>query len=145
MDDRIVEPTAPRVLPPLTDANRSFWTGGAHGALLIAHCASCMRWTHPPSARCASCGGPLDFEPVSGFGTLFTFTVNFQPYHPDVAPPYVIGIVELDEQPGLRIPTNIVNCEPETLRCGMPVRVLFEHHGDVFVPLFEPVPVTVTP
>lgn len=138
MAERIIEATSPRILPVLTDVNRPFWTGGAQGELLIQRCATCARWIHPPTACCAVCDGVLEFAPVSGAGTLFTFTVNFQQFHPDVAPPYVVAIVELDEQDDLRIPTNIVNCDVETLQCGMPVRVLFEPNGDVFVPVFEP-------
>ena len=77
---------------------------------------------------------------VSGEGTVYTFTVNHQPFHPDVPPPYVIAIVELAEQADLRVPTNIVNCPIDGVRVGMPVRVVFEEHGEVFVPLFEPAP-----
>ena len=140
MDGRIVEASTPRVLPPLTDVDRSFWTGGRDGRLSIQRCGSCRRWVHPPIEGCPACGGALAFEPVSGHGTLFTFTVNLQQFHPDVPPPYVIAIVELDEQADLRLPTNVVNCDPESLWCGMPVRVLFERNGDVFLPVFEPAP-----
>ena len=56
--------------------------------------------------------------------------------------PYVIAIVELPEQAGLRLTTNVVGCAPEDVRIGMPMRVVFEHHpdpdGDVFIPLFAP-------
>ena len=90
------------------------------------------------STSCPDCEGALAPEPVSGRGTVFTFTVNDQPFNPKVPLPYVIAIVELAEQPDLRIPTNIVGCEPDEVRCGMPVRVLFEQHGELFVPLFEP-------
>jgi uncharacterized protein len=129
----------PRILPPLTDLNRPFWTGGADGALLIQRCVDCRRWTHPPAEQCPACGGRLVPEAVSGTGTVFTFTENFQQFHPDVPPPYLIGIVVLDEQDDLRIPTNLVHCEPSEIECGTPVRVLFERHGAYFVPLFEPV------
>ena len=84
------------------------------------------------------CGGELRAEPVSGRGTVFTFTVNAHQFHPDVPPPNLIAIVELAEQEDLRIPTDIVGCEPAGLRCGLPVRVLFERHGEIFYPLFEP-------
>jgi uncharacterized protein len=131
------EPSAPRILPTLTDLNRPFWTGGSKGELLVQRCAACHRWTHPESIRCA-CGGALTHEAVCGTGTIFTFTVNHQSFHPDVPPPYVIAIVELDDQAGLRIPTNIVHGDPATLECGTPVRVLFEPCGDIFFPVFAP-------
>ena len=129
---------APRMLPALTPENRAFWTGGAKGELLILRCGACRRWVHPPVASCPACRGRLAPEPASGRGTLFTFTVNHQAYHPEVPPPYVIAIVELAEQPDLRVPTNVVNCDPDRLACGLPVRVVFEPHGEIFVPLFEP-------
>jgi uncharacterized OB-fold protein len=36
--------------------------------------------------------------------------------------------------------TNVLKVTPETLRVGMPVRVVFEQHDDVWIPLFEPRP-----
>ena len=140
MSARIVDATAPRIVPPLDAVNTPFWTGGAHGQLLISYCAACDRWVHPPAATCEACGGPLVPTPVRGTGTLFTVTVNWHRYHPEVPPPYVIAIVELDEQRDLRLPTNIVNCDPDALECGLALRVLFERHGEVFVPVFEPDP-----
>jgi uncharacterized OB-fold protein len=136
----LVEPTAPRILPPLDDVNRAFWTGGAEGHLLIQHCAACDRWVHPPAVACATCGGQLVPRPVSGRGTVFTFTVNEQRYHPEVLPPYVIAIVVLDEQDDLRLPTNLVGCDPAAVEIGQAVHVVFERQADSehVVPLFRP-------
>ena len=137
MEPRTIPATAPRIIPPLTDVNRAFWTGGARGELLIQRCESCRRWVHPPADRC-TCGGALRPEPVSGLGSIFTLTENHQQYHPDVPTPYVIAIVVLDEQDDLRLPTNIVNGDIDALDCGTRVRVAFERHDDVYVPVFEP-------
>ena len=126
------------MLPTLTGVNRPFWTGGANGRLLIQHCVTCARWVHPPQVACPDCGGPLVVEAVSGDGSVFTFTINEQPYHPDVAPPYVIAIVVLDEQDDLRLATNLVRCDVDAIRIGMPVCVLFERHDELYVPVFEP-------
>jgi uncharacterized OB-fold protein len=54
----------------------------------------------------------------------------------------VIAIVTLDEQTDLRIATNIVDCEPDSVYIGLPVEVRFEHvdGDDVFVPVFAPRP-----
>jgi uncharacterized OB-fold protein len=128
----------PRMLPPLTDVNRAFWTGGAKGQLLILRCSSCGLWVHPPESRCPSCDGELRPEAASGKGTVFTFTINQHPYDPAVPLPYVIAIIELVEQADLRVLTNMVNCAPEAVEIGMPVRVVFEDRGEVFVPVFEP-------
>jgi uncharacterized protein len=126
------------MVPTLTKANRPFWTGGARGELLILRCDACGHWVHPPSKPCPSCGGgELTPQATSGKGTIFSVTVNRHPYNPAVPLPYVIAIVELVEQADLRLITNIVNCDPDEATIGMPVRVLFEQHDNIFVPLFE--------
>ena len=93
---------------------------------------------HPPRGECPVCGGPLEPRAVSGRGTVFTFTINRQAFRPDVPVPYVIAIVELEEQSGLRFTTNIVGCDPEAVRIGMPVTVAFEQAGEAWVPVFRP-------
>ena len=128
-----------RVLPRVTALNRHFWTGGSEGELRFLRCRACETWIHPPSPRCPACLGK-DVEPlaVSGRGSVLSFTLNHQPWVPAPDHPYVIAIVELEEQTGLRLTTNLVHCEPDAVRIGMPVRVVFEDHGEVHVPLFEP-------
>ena len=134
-----VEPTAPRPLPArLGDRNRPFWTGGLDGELRIQFCVSCDRWVHPPMATCPTCDGTLEARPVSGRGTVLTFTINEQPFHPDVEPPYNIAVVVLDEQDDLRLVTNIVHCDLDAIEIDMPVQVVFEIHDEIAVPLFEP-------
>jgi uncharacterized OB-fold protein len=131
-----------RMLPNLHEHNRAFWTGGADRKLLIAQCTGCALWVQPPAADCPDCGGVLVARPVSGNGTVFTYTVNYQPFNPAVPVPYVVAIVQLDEQPDLRIAANIVDCEPDSVYIGLPVEVRFERHDvdgvSVFVPVFAP-------
>jgi uncharacterized OB-fold protein len=52
--------------------------------------------------------------------------------------PYIVGLVELDEQPGLRMLTNIVEAAPADLEVGMAVEVTFEDRGAVTMPQFRP-------
>ena len=137
------ETAAPgRMIPELSEANRAFWTGGADGRLHVPYCEPCGRWTLPAGQACPDCNAKLVARTVSGHGTVFTFTVNWHPFNPAVPPPYVIAIVELDEQEGLRLATNIVDCEPDSVWIGMPVAVSFERQSGadatVFVPTFAP-------
>ncbi|MDT5100135.1 MAG: uncharacterized protein QOC76_3872 [Mycobacterium sp.] len=131
-----------RMLPGLDEHNRAFWTGGGDGRLLVTWCAHCELWVQPPAGECPVCRGALVPLPVSGRGTVFTYTVNYQPFNPAVPVPYVIAIVELEEQTDLRIATNIVECEPDSVCIGLPVEVRFERQdvdGDnVFMPVFAP-------
>jgi hypothetical protein len=135
----VTETTVPRTPPHITEASRPFWTGGAKRQLLILRCAACERWVHPPRGTCQDCGGTLVPRAVSGRGTVFTFTVNRHAYHPAVPVPYVIAIVELEEQDGLRFITNIVGCDPEAVRIGLPVQAGFEPAGEAaWAPVFRP-------
>ena len=79
-------------------------------------------------------------EPVSGRATVHAYTVNHQAWIPGFDPPYVVAIVTIVEQDDVRLTTNIVNCEPDDVVIGMPVRVTFEQREDVWLPLFEPEP-----
>jgi uncharacterized OB-fold protein len=128
----------PRIAPFLDDDNREFWSSGGSGSLRLPFCDACDFWIFPPAALCSVCGGEAEYRPVSGRGSVFTYTVNHHAFNPEVAVPYVIAIVELVEQEGLRFTTNIVNCQPEAVTVGLSVRVLFEAQGDIFVPVFEP-------
>ena len=69
---------------------------------------------------------------------MLTYTVNRQVWEAGLEAPYVIAIVELAEQRGLRLTTNIVHCLLDDVCIGMPVHVVFEQHDDVWLPLFEP-------
>jgi uncharacterized OB-fold protein len=129
---------APRIVPSLDEVNREFWTGGASGELRITRCRSCRRWVFPLSFVCPDCGGAARYGTTSGRGTVFTHTTNAHAYNPAVPVPYDIAIVELVEQEGLRFTTNVVDCPPEDVHIGLPVRVQFEQNGDVFVPVFVP-------
>jgi len=128
-----------RMLPALTPLNEFFWTSGADGRLRVQRCRACGRFGHPPAPVCRSCfSSDLEATPVSGRGRVYTFTVNRQAWSERLTDPYVIAIVELAEQPGLRLLTDIVGCAPADVHVGMPVEVVFEHDDDVYLPLFRP-------
>ena len=130
----------PRPLPALDQENEPFWTGGADGKLLIARCGDCGNHVHPATDFCPRCEGrDVTPQPVSGRAKVFAFTINHRAWIPGLPVPYVLALVELDEQADIRLPTNIVGCPPEDVRVGMPVEVFFEQHEDIFVPLFRPV------
>ena len=130
----------PRPLPALNEMNSYFWRGGGDGRLHILGCEDCSTLIHPYAARCPKCGSArLAPRPVSGRGEVLSFTVNHQAWAPGLATPYVIALVQLEEQADIRLVTNLPTCPIEAVRAGMPVKVFFEQHGEVFLPQFEPV------
>ena len=133
-----VDPLSHRLRPaedPLTDF---FWRSGADGWLRFQTCGACGYRTHPAGPVCARClSTDLAPQPVSGLGTVVTFTVNVQQWDAGQEP-YVIAMVGIDEQADLRLTTNIVECDPWSVAIGDRVSVAFlERHG-YFYPLFRP-------
>jgi uncharacterized OB-fold protein len=133
-----------RLLPSLNQYNRDFWTGGRDGELRIQRCSGCGYYIHPPAPVCRRCQAMSGLDPavVSGDATVVTYSINYHPWA-EGQKPYVMALVQLDEQADLRLVTNIVGCDVTDVAIGMRVHVTFESTGDVFVPLFAPAaPVT---
>jgi hypothetical protein len=123
-----------------------YWENAKNGRLTVQGFEGLDIRQHPPGPTPEiPGGGPAGAVPVavevSGRGTLFSFTVLRQPFHPDFldAIPLLIGLTELDDAPGVRIMTNIVEADPDELRIGMPMEVVFEPRGDMAIPQFRPV------
>lgn len=137
----VVEPFT-RVEPPLTARTAAFWASGADSILRIARCADCGRYQHPPRPVCPHCSGrDIGPEAVSGRGRVWTWTINRYPWQPGMVPPYVLAEVELVEQAGLRLLTNVIDCDPDAVRIGSPVEVRFARSGPAYIPLFRLAPV----
>ena len=134
--------SASEVPPRFIDADpyeEFFWKSGADGKLRFLGCGDCGRLHHPPMPRCPHCqGSSLEPREVSGRATVATFTINHQEFVPGFITPYVIAFVEIEEDPTIRLTTNIVGCDPDQVAIGQPVEVTFEPNGEWFVPLFQP-------
>jgi uncharacterized OB-fold protein len=129
----------PRAVPALDKDNQAFWTGGKDGKLMIHRCQACAYYIHPPVRFCPKCESrDVQPEAVSGKGTVTAFTINYKKWVPELPDRYVLALVTIAEQDDVRIPTNIVNCDPDAVTFDMPVRVLFQQVEDVWAPLFEP-------
>ncbi|MDT5337453.1 MAG: hypothetical protein QOD90_2958 [Mycobacterium sp.] len=130
-----------RPLPQPSISSEPFWASGADGWLRIAQCQVCHRYHHPPQPICPQCHSvDVAMTPVSGRATVAGFTVNHQQWLPRFAPPYVVAVVAIAEDPSTRLTTNIGGCDPDDVAIGMQVRVVFEQHDEVWIPLFEPDP-----
>jgi uncharacterized OB-fold protein len=135
-----ITPPEFRMLPEVTAESQAFWTGGQKNELLIYRCNNCSHWFHPPVGVCFRCRSrDVAPQPVSGRATVAAFTVNVHQWFPGFPPPYVVAIVELEEEADVRLTTNIVGCPVEDVHVGQQVEVLFEQRDDVWLPLFRPV------
>ena len=126
-----------RPLPQLTPENEFFWTSGADGKLRFRRCAVCGSFQHPPGPVCRTCGSDrLAPEPVTGTGVVVGFTVNEHSWTPSLPPPYIVAIVAIDEDPRVRLTTNLIDVPLSELAVGRRVEVRFEHVEDVWLPVF---------
>ncbi|MGX7952923.1 Zn-ribbon domain-containing OB-fold protein [Tsuneonella sp. HG249] len=136
----------PQALPPKPrprpqdPVEQEFWERCQSGRLHFQRCSACHAWRHLPRYMCARCGSPdFTWQPSSGKGTLFSWTVTHQALHPAFAAdvPYVAAVVELEE--GVRMATRLVGCDPGDVTLDMPVELAFEPLGDDFrLPVFRP-------
>ena len=128
-----------RPLPELTAENTAFWTGGAEGKLMIAFCKDCAAAIHPPQLVCPKCWcETIESRAVAGTGTVYSYTVNHQPWAPDMAVPFALAVVDLDDAPGVRVTAEVVNVDPETVAIGHRMRISFLNLGDIWLPQWEP-------
>jgi uncharacterized OB-fold protein len=134
--------TPPKPFPhPQDPVEQEFWQRCQGGTLHFQRCAECRTWRHLPRYMCARCGSPeFEWEPSSGRGRLFSWTVTHQALHPAFAAdvPYIAAVVELHE--GVRMATRLTGADPAALALDMPVALTFETIGDGFqLPVFTPV------
>ena len=134
-----VHPVSRLPLPQLTFDNEFFWVSGADGKLRIQGCNDCQSLIHPPQPVCRYCKSHnVAPREVSGRAVLSAFTVNHRFSMPGLAAPYVVAQVAVEEDPRVRLTTNIIDADPEELELGRVVEVVFEQNDDVWLPLFRP-------
>jgi len=133
-------------LDRLPDYERGFWEASHSGELRIQKCSECDMFRHLPTPMCPYCHS-LEYEwsKVSGKGIVYSFVVVRNPVHPSIREkeqvPYNICLIELEEQEGLRVCSNVLNIAPEDIYVDMPVKVTFMptvEEPNVVLPLFVP-------
>ena len=132
---------AKKPIPVADELSRPFWDAAKARRLEVQCCGSCGYYNHPPRPYCDAClGQGLSFVPVSGRGTVYTFTVMHQR---DVAgfeeeAPFINIVVELVEQAQLLMVSNLPIAERAKVKIGAPVEVYFEDRGEgVVIPQFR--------
>jgi uncharacterized OB-fold protein len=129
----------PRPLPVPTPTSEPFWSGIKNGQVTLQQCDDCSAWVFYPRSHCNHCLSPnLTWKPVSGKGTLYTFTVARRPTAPQFADeiPQLIVVVELEQ--GVRMNSLMVNIIPEELSVGMAVKPVFHQQDGATLLYFEP-------
>ena len=134
-------------LERLPDYEQGFWEGTRNGGTAYPAVFGLRAVPAPPMPMCPACSS-LNYEwtRVSGRGFVYSFVVVRHPVHPAIAEkeqvPYNVCMIELEDQEGLRLCSNVLNVAPEDICVDMPVQVTFfpaADDPDVVLPVFLPV------
>ncbi len=127
-------------LPIITADSGPYWSAAKEHRFAMQRCTDCGTFRFPPTNACWSClSTNVEWAPLSGRGTVWSFTVMHQLYYKGFADdlPYAVVVVELEEGP--RIASNMVDCERDDIRIGMAVQVVFDDvTPEITLPKFRP-------
>lgn len=127
-------------LPVIQPWSKPFWDATRERRLLIQECRDCGKKIFYPKKYCPHCRSTdIEWAECSGEGRVYSFSTLYLGVHPKFQKdaPYTIAIIELNE--GVRLMSNIVNCDPQDIQCDMPVKVTFEDvTEEITLPKFEP-------
>ena len=130
-----------RPIPVPNEWTKPFWDAAKRGVLALQRCQICKHFQHPPYATCVSCmATDLAFEPVSGKGAIYAYTIMYHAGDKRFASaiPYASIIVELDDAPGALMAGNLLDAPYTEAKVGRRVEVTFEPlNDDITLPQFR--------
>jgi hypothetical protein len=130
---------AARLLPVDDDRDTGgFWQAARDHRLVVRACAGCGAVLHVPVAYCHLCGSwEGHWKRVSGRGRVYSWTTVEHQVHPAYPAPYTVVLVELEDEPTVRMVGYLPGAVD--LAEGQAMRVWFEElDGDVVLPQWEP-------
>ena len=130
----------PKPEPVVQPWAQQYWDAARNNRLVLQYCSRCDKVIHYPRIACPHCGSDdLGWREATGRGTIYSYTVveSNAPsaFIPDI--PYVVAVIRLEE--GVQMLSNVVDCDPCSLRCDQPVEVTFRVLNERFtLPCFRP-------
>ena len=127
-------------IPAVNPESKPFWEACKRHELYVQKCGDCGILRYYPRELCGAClSSNVEWVKCSGKGEVYTFTVTHQHrgagFREDL--PFVMAYIKLEE--GVRMLSNIIQCDPATVHVGMPVEVVFEDVNDeISLPKFKP-------
>ena len=123
----------PRYVEPVTTGEtQAFWDAAKHGRFLLRRNRTTGRAHWYPRGLCPFDGGETEWFEASGKGRIYSLSVMRK-----ATPVYVIAYVTLDEGPTMM--TNIVGCDPDSVRIDDRVEIAFvTTEAGAALPMFRP-------
>jgi uncharacterized OB-fold protein len=142
------------LLPQPDEDSAPFFEWAAAGELRIQRCAACGRRRMPPQPMCPNCRSfEVEWERISGRARVWSVVVVHPPLLPayEAQSPYNVVVVELVDDPAIRLVGNIVTAsdapldsvDPHSIEIGDEVEVVFtpvaSDDGDIVLPRWRPI------
>lgn len=129
---------------PVERDTAEHYRGYLRRELVLNRCATCGRYHAPMRPMCPSCWSwDVVPTPVSGRGVVhLAIGLRQGPAADGVdysSGPYPVVTVELAEQDGLRFTSTMVDCDPDEVRIGVPVELVWIERSGAPFPAFRPV------
>lgn len=119
------------ITPDPTPTSQPFWDALADERVVLQQCDDCEGWVYYPRSRCSHClSANLTWKPITGEGTVYTFTVARQPTTPAFSEVdnLILAVVELDEGP--KVTSSLELVDEADVRVGMRVKPAFVPTAD---------------
>jgi uncharacterized OB-fold protein len=116
-------PVTTRPAPARGLLEDAFWSHVQKQQLSLQRCSACHHIWYPPGPVCPSClSSQWQWQAISGWGRVHAWTVFHRAYFAELATPYTIVSVQVDEGPLL-----IGGIDSETpLQVGLRVQAFYE-------------------
>ena len=120
--------------PSLNPGDQPYFDAAAQGKLMLKKCNDCGKVHHYPRALCPFCfSSKVEWTQAKGTGEIYTYSVTRR----GGPVPYCIAYVTLDE--GVKMMTNIVDTDLDTIKIGQKVKVVFKKsENGTSIPMFAP-------
>lgn len=128
-----------RPMPRPTRTSTPFWEGLEQERILMQRCLGCHRWVWYPRPHCPACSSrELEWQPLSGRASLYSFCISPRPTAPEFADalPQRLALVALAEGP--RLATTLVGEDDERWQVGMALEPVFDRSGPQVLLRFAP-------
>ena len=118
----------------MNPGDQEYFDAAAEGKLMLKKCGECNEVHHYPRALCPFCfSDKVSWVQAKGTGEIYTYSVTRR----GGPVPYCIAYVTLDE--GVKMMTNIVDTDLDTIKIGQKVKVVFKKsENGTSVPMFAP-------
>jgi uncharacterized OB-fold protein len=135
-----------RLEPAASELTTTFWDATREHRYLVQWCAACSAPIFYPREVCPTClsSASLEWRESTGTGTVYAISVQHRPASSVMADrvPYTVALVEIDAGDGshtIRVMSNVVNCDPDSVNVGDQVTITWEPLSDGRnLPLFAP-------